>query len=88
MLSVLALPAMFAVDSSLLSLIPAEAKVAGGVQVARTLGSPFGQYVLAQMGQSNKDLQEFIDATGFDPRRDLQEIVFASLGEQKKGRYR
>ncbi|MDZ4800709.1 MAG: hypothetical protein SGI92_21325 [Bryobacteraceae bacterium] len=83
LLSMLVVPAMFAVDSSLLSLVPADAKVTGGIQVSRTVNSPFGQYVLNQMGQSNKDLQDFINATGFDPRRDVQEIVFASTGEPK-----
>jgi hypothetical protein len=75
--------AAFGADTALLAMVPANATVAGGVAVARTAGSPFGQYVLAQMGQNNAHMQEFIDATGFDPRRDLQEVVFAAVGEQK-----
>lgn len=75
--------AAFAADTSLISLVPADAKVVGGVQVSRTASSPFGQYVLAQMGQNNAQMQEFIDATGFDPRRDLQEVVFAATAEKR-----
>jgi len=68
----------FAADSSLISLVPADAKVIGGIHVDRTVNSPFGQYVLSQMKDSDKDLREFITATGFDPRRDLREVVVAS----------
>ncbi len=85
LLSAIAAVAVFGADNSLLSLVPADAKVAGGVQVTRTVASPFGQYVLSQMGQNNAHLQEFIDATGFDPRRDLQELVFASTGAPTGG---
>lgn len=72
-----------AAEAPLLSLIPAEAKVIGGIHVDRTVNSPFGQFVLAQINNDEKGLQEIITTTGFDPRRDLREIVFASTTGQK-----
>ncbi len=69
---------VFAADTALLTLAPASAKVIGGIHVDRTRNSQFGQFVLAQMNSSDSNFQEFVSATGFDPRRDLLEVVFAS----------
>jgi len=70
-----------AVDPGLLNLIPADAKIISGIQVYQSKTSRFGQYVLAHMGDDDPGMQKFISATGFDPRRDLTEILVATKGD-------
>lgn len=65
-------------DQGLLNLVMPDAKVISGVQVAQALASPFGQYILAQMQPGDHGFQQFLSATGFDPRKDLQQIVAAT----------
>ncbi len=69
-----------AVDPALLALIPAGAKLVSGVQVDQARGSEFGRYLLGRIGTEDEDFQQFTDQTGFDPRRDLDEFVFATGG--------
>lgn len=68
------------VDSTLLSLVPADAKVISGISVDQSKTSAFGQYVLTQMNGGNPELTKFVTETGFDPRRDLNELVIAAAG--------
>ncbi|MGD1068735.1 MAG: hypothetical protein ABSB15_01230 [Bryobacteraceae bacterium] len=70
----------FAADSQLLNLVMPNAQVMAGVNVTTAEGSPLGQYLLAQVGSNDKGLQGFIAATGFDPRKDVAEILVASPG--------
>jgi hypothetical protein len=76
-----------AVDPALLKLVTPDARVVGGINVTTAKTSPFGQYILNRMQNEDKNLQQFIDMTGFDPRRDLNEVVVASVGQkdQKTG---
>ena len=67
-----------AVDSQLLNLVMPDAKVIAGVNVAQAKASPFGQYVLSQMTASNTDIQQLSALTGFDPTRDVNELLLAS----------
>jgi hypothetical protein len=69
--------ALPAVDSQLLNLVMPDAKVLAGVNVAQAKSSPFGQYVLSQM-TTNTDVQQLFTLTGFDPRRDVNELLLAS----------
>src|SRR5450755_1423968 len=79
-----ALPAVcLAADSSLLSLMMPDAKVIAGVQVDSTKNSPFGRYLLDHFQPSDPGFQEFISQTGFDPRRDVSEVVMASNWQSK-----
>ncbi|HEY7337259.1 MAG TPA: hypothetical protein VH639_20380 [Bryobacteraceae bacterium] len=73
----LALPAMSAVDPALLNLAMPDAQALTGVLVDQVQSSPFGQYVLSQI-QIDPALNQIMSATGFDPRKDLHEIVAAS----------
>ncbi len=75
-----ALSAPAAVDPALLALIPAGAKLVSGVQLDQARTSEFGRYVLDRIGTEDEDFQQFTDETGFDPRRDLDEFVFAASG--------
>ena len=73
----LAVSTAFGADPGLLALIPSDAKVIGGINVDRTAASPFGQFLLSKVNEDDGGFQKFVTATGFDPRRDLREIVFA-----------
>lgn len=70
--------AVFAADPGLLSLVMPDAKVIAGIQVDQARISPFGQYVLGHMQPDDANFKKFVSDTGFDPRRDLREIVMAS----------
>jgi hypothetical protein len=67
-----------AADSSLLSLMMPDAKVIAGVQVDSAKNSPFGRFLLAHFQPSDQGFQDFMTQTGFDPRRDVTEVVMAS----------
>ncbi|MBI1895739.1 MAG: hypothetical protein HYS04_04255 [Acidobacteria bacterium] len=69
-----------AADPEMLRYVSPNAKFVGGIQVDRTVASPFGQFVLSRVASGDAGLSKFIAATGFDPRRDLREIVVSSEG--------
>ncbi|MBV8817088.1 MAG: hypothetical protein JO022_01955 [Acidobacteriaceae bacterium] len=67
-----------AADPVLLALVMPDAKAVAGVRVAQAKTSAFGQYVLTHMQPDDASFTQFMTRTGFDPRRDLTEIVMAS----------
>jgi hypothetical protein len=73
----------FAADPGLLSLVMPEAKVVSGIQADQPRNSLFGQYLLSHLQASDANLNNFIARTGFDPRRDVREIILASNGDTK-----
>src|SRR5690242_112395 len=75
---VFAASAFAAVDPVLLNLVMPDAKILSGIQVDQSIASPFGQYVLTQMQAGDAGFQKFILSTGFDPRRDLHEVLAAT----------
>ncbi len=74
------LSALANIDSGLLSLVPAGAKIVGSVDVTQARSSEFGQYLLSKSQAEDEHFQEMVAETGFDPRRDLQQIVFETAG--------
>jgi hypothetical protein len=77
-----------AADSQLLNLVMPDAKVLAGVNVDQAKATPMGLYVLAQIqAQNNAKLQELIALTGFDPTRDVHEVLVATNGgsQQQSG---
>jgi hypothetical protein len=62
----------------MLDLLMPDAKLVSGVDIERARNSPFGQYFLNQMSSREPALEKFKDLTGFDPRKDVFEIVVAS----------
>jgi hypothetical protein len=66
-----------AVDPGLLALVTPDAKALVGVQVAQTVASPFGQYLFSQI-PNDGNVDKVMSAIGFDPRRDIQELLAAS----------
>jgi hypothetical protein len=69
---------MAAVDPALMNLVMPDAVVLTGIQVDQSVASPFGQYILAQMQPNDPGYQKFVAATGFNPTRDLQQILAAT----------
>ncbi len=70
----------FAVDSTLLNLVMPDAQIMAGVNVTNSEATPLGAYLLAQISANGAGLQEVITATGFDPRKDVTEVLAASNG--------
>lgn len=70
--------AMAGVSPALLNLVMPDATVVSGMNVAQSVTSPFGQYILSQMQTNDTGFLQFISSTGFDPRKDLLEIVAAT----------
>jgi hypothetical protein len=63
-----------------------EAKIIGGMNAEQVRNSAFGQYLLCEAQVHEKDLNELIAETGFDPRRDIREVLFASAAERSDRR--
>jgi hypothetical protein len=64
-----------AADPQLLNLVMPDAAVLAGVNVDQAKTSPFGQFVLNQVQTS--DIQKLAAVTGFDPTRDVHEVLAA-----------
>lgn len=68
----------FAVDSDLLNLVMPDAQAMAGVNVTNSEATPLGAFLLAQMSANDQGLQQLIAQTGFDPRKDVTEVLVAS----------
>ncbi len=75
----------FGADAGLLNLVMPNAKVIAGMDIARAKASPFGQFFMKNMNMKDEDLAKFTAMTGFDPTRDLTEVVIASVDTNTKG---
>lgn len=80
--AVIQVAAFGAADPALLNLVMPDAKVIAGLKVDQAKSSPFGLYVLTHMQFDDPDFIKFMAATGFDPRRDVREVVIAANGVQ------
>lgn len=79
-----------AVDSGLLALAPANSQVMISVDFEGSRNSAFGQFLLHQASAQDRDLQQLLDQTGFDPRHDLQFLLLAvtpSQGSKAQGSF-
>jgi len=72
-----AIPAFPGVDPALLQLAMPDARALTGILADHVRSSIFGQYVVSQI-QADSELARIMEATGFDPRKDLHELVAAS----------
>src|SRR5579863_971590 len=68
-----------AVDQNLLNLVMPDAKVVAGVNVLTAENSPFGQYVISQFA-GNANFTVAVTQMGFDPTKDVNEVLTASNG--------
>ena len=57
-----------------------DAKVLAGINVQQAKGTQFGQWVLNQLQTHDAQMQKLVALTGFDPRRDVSELLVASDG--------
>jgi hypothetical protein len=73
-----------AADSQLLKLVMPDAKVVSGIDIDKVRATPFGMFFLNQLPAPDSSFQQFVNATGFDPRRDIHEILMASPGDPAK----
>ncbi len=58
-----------------------DAQVVAGVNVDQAKATLFGQYVLSQVKTTDPKFQELITLTGFDPTRDVSEVLVGSNGK-------
>jgi hypothetical protein len=72
--------ALSAADPQLLNLVMPDAKVLAGVNVDQAKGTQFGQFVLNQLQTHDAQMQQLVALTGFDPRRDVSELLVSSDG--------
>lgn len=79
-LAALAAAPAFAVDPALLQMAPDGAKALAGMQIAQGKQSPLGRYVLQHLGTPGPRTQAWMSQAGFDPRRDLTEVLVAATG--------
>jgi hypothetical protein len=70
-------------EPALLDLAMPETKIVFGINIARIVASPLGQSVASQLESSNPDIAKMVKSSGFDPTRDLQEILIAAVGGDK-----
>jgi TonB family protein len=77
---------LFAADPGLLSLAVPDSQVMAGVNFEQVRLSPLGQYSLAQTGQlPDASMEKLLEAAGFDPRRDLRELLVSGSGQPNGG---
>ncbi len=74
-----------AVDSGLLALAPSGSQMVGAMDVDGSRNSAFGQFFLGQISAHENGFQQMIEQTGFDPRRDLQSVLFTAVPPQGSG---
>jgi hypothetical protein len=74
-----AITATDSIDNGLLSLGPANAQLFVGLDVQKTKSSDFGHFLLTKSQTDDLHFQQFMDKTGFDPRRDLQSILLVTV---------
>lgn len=79
-------PALPAADATMLNLVPSDSQVIMGADFDRVTNSPFGQHVLSLMNLEGKEFESFVGSTGFDPRRDLREVLVASPSVDENAR--
>ena len=71
-----------AINEQLLALVPPDTKLIVSIDVARAQSSNLGRYLLNRVPESDGNFEVFIRETGFDPRQDLQQILFTGSGSQ------
>jgi hypothetical protein len=78
--------ACVAADPGLLRFAPPDSRFFSGIQVAQSLRTPFGQYVLSQMEPDDEDLRKLLAEAGIDVRRDIEEILIATAGDSENSK--
>jgi hypothetical protein len=66
-------------------MVPSGAQVVAGANLSKVKNSPIGQYLLSQLSAHESQLQGLEALTGFDPRRDVSEILAARGAGPRNG---
>jgi hypothetical protein len=77
LLSAVSLRCSAAPDPNLLAFVPSNTKLVIGFDGIAVRSSEFGQFMLTQSRGQDRDMDEFIERTGIDPRRDVDYLVIA-----------
>ena len=83
-----ALCSFASVDAGLLALAPSNSQIVVGMNVEAARNSDFGRYLMEKMNadKSGRDgVAKLVEETGFDLRRDLQSLLFASTTVAQHG---
>lgn len=83
-MSACAVSPVLALDTELLNYVGPDAKAIAGIYVDRAVGSPLGMFLQSKAGANARDLDNFVQLTGFDPRRDVREVVMAAPSQDQK----
>lgn len=75
---ILAAFSAMAADTALLNMIMADARFVAGIDIDRAKASPLGKKFMEELDKKESDIGKMVAATGFDPRRDLREVIMAS----------
>jgi hypothetical protein len=70
-----------AADPQLISLLMPDAKVVAGINVDQARNSPLGQFLLSHMQNGDDGFAKLAATIGFDPRRDLREVLMGTVGQ-------
>ncbi|HKW96524.1 MAG TPA: hypothetical protein VJN43_02275 [Bryobacteraceae bacterium] len=70
-----------AADQQLVGMLMPDTKVVAGVNVEQAKNSPLGQYLITHLQDGGNGIGKLTAATGFDPRRDLREVLMGTLGQ-------
>ncbi len=73
------------VDPGLMALLPPDMKLVAGVDLEHARSSEFGQYMAGKISTPDPEFQQFVRESGFDPRHDLDQILFAATGSKSNG---
>ena len=75
-----------AADPGLLQLVMPDATVVIGINVGRVKSSGIAQSMVSQMQPGDAELKKWSELTGFDPLRDLEEVLIAAPAGKSQGR--
>jgi hypothetical protein len=74
----------FAADETMLRLVPPDATSLAGADIERVKNSALATLYFDLLQQGGKDMERFAAASGFDPQRDIQEVIVASPMFQRR----
>jgi hypothetical protein len=83
-LCALCLPCACAADSSLIGLAPADSNLLVGLNIEHIRQNPVGQLILSRLMQDDPRFKDFGKQAGFDPVRDVSQIVLTFPAKSEK----
>ena len=75
-----------AADQALLRFAPPDSGVIIGLNLERILASGFGRSLASQAKLDSPEVKKFVASVGFDPFKDIHEVLIAAPAKNQKGR--